>query len=45
MCKELPPKLELFVVEELEAFDIDYEWQFRVGEKLYKEFGNPKEGE
>lgn len=27
---------ELFVVEEKETFDIDYEWQFRVAEVLYK---------
>jgi len=38
MCDTLPPRLELFVMDELEAFDIDYEWQFRVGEALYKEF-------
>jgi len=31
-----PPAPELFVMEELEAFDIDYEWQFKVGEKLYE---------
>jgi CMP-N-acetylneuraminic acid synthetase len=30
-----PPKPELFVMDEIEAFDIDYEWQFNVGEKLY----------
>tara|TARA_Y100001970_G_C14172043_1_gene824713 strand:+ start:736 stop:1431 length:696 start_codon:yes stop_codon:yes gene_type:complete len=33
-----PPNLELVVINELESFDIDYEWQFRVGEALYKEF-------
>ena len=27
---------ELFVMNELEAFDIDEEWQFKVGEQLYK---------
>jgi CMP-N-acetylneuraminic acid synthetase len=27
---------ELFTVEEKETFDIDYEWQFRVAEVLYK---------
>lgn len=32
-----PPQPELFVMDELEAFDIDYEWQFNLGEKLYKE--------
>ena len=24
------------MMEELEAFDIDYEWQFKIGEQLYK---------
>lgn len=33
-----PPSPELFVMEELEAFDIDEEWQFSVGEALYKFF-------
>lgn len=32
-----PPKPKLFIMDELEAFDIDYEWQFKVGETLYKE--------
>ena len=32
-----PPEPQMFVMDELEAFDIDYEWQFRVGEKLYEE--------
>ena len=27
---------ELFTVDELESFDIDYEWQFKLGEKLWK---------
>ena len=31
-----PPEPELFVMDELEAFDIDYEWQFVLGEKLYE---------
>jgi CMP-N-acetylneuraminic acid synthetase len=31
-----PPQPELFVMEELQAFDIDYEWQFNVAESLYK---------
>lgn len=31
-----PPTPELFVMNELEAFDIDYEWQFKVAENLYK---------
>ena len=30
-----PPEPELFVMNELEAFDIDYEWQFKLGELLY----------
>ena len=33
---------ELFVMDELEAFDIDYEWQFNVGEQLYKTLINNK---
>ena len=37
MDNNLPPNPELFVMDELEAFDIDYEWQFKIGEKLYKE--------
>ncbi len=32
-----PIEPELFVMEEAEAFDIDYEWQFILGEKLYNE--------
>ena len=28
--------IKLFTIDELEAFDIDYEWQFKVGELLYK---------
>ena len=36
-----PPKPELFVIEnELEVFDIDYEWQFKAAEKLYPIFKN-----
>ena len=31
-----PPTPELFVVEEVESFDIDYEWQFKMAEKLYE---------
>ena len=31
-----PPKPNLFVMSELEAFDIDHEWQFKVGEQLYE---------
>ena len=32
--------IKLFPMDELEAFDIDYEWQFKVGEILYKELYN-----
>ena len=38
MNKHYPPKLDLFKMEELESFDIDYPWQFEVAEKLYKTF-------
>lgn len=37
MDTNLPPKPELFTMDELEAFDIDYEWQFKLGEKLYND--------
>jgi len=30
--------IKLLTIPELEAFDIDYEWQFKVGEILYNEF-------
>ena len=30
-----PPEAELFVMNELEAFDIDYEWQFKTAQTLY----------
>lgn len=33
-----PPCPELFVMNELEAFDIDHEWQFQLGEILYEKF-------
>ena len=29
-----PPTPELFVMNELEAFDIDFQWQFDVAQKL-----------
>ena len=29
-------EIELFPVDEKECFDIDYEWQFEHGQKLYK---------
>ena len=41
MSKDYPPHLELFIVDEIEAFDIDHEWQFKVGEKLYEELSLP----
>lgn len=31
-----PPRPELFVMDEIEAFDIDYEWQFKVAETLWE---------
>jgi len=31
-----PDDIELFVMDELEAFDIDEPWQFKVAEQLYK---------
>jgi CMP-N-acetylneuraminic acid synthetase len=36
MDTNIPAKPELFIMDELEAFDIDYEWQFKLGELLYK---------
>ena len=36
MDTNYPPQPELFVMKELEAFDIDYEWQFQLGEQLYE---------
>lgn len=33
---QAPKGIKLFRMEELEAFDIDYEWQFNVAEKLYE---------
>jgi len=35
MDDKYPPMPKLFVINELEAFDIDYEWQFKLGEQLY----------
>ena len=35
---EVPGGIKLFEMDELEAFDIDYEWQFKTGEILYNEF-------
>jgi CMP-N-acetylneuraminic acid synthetase len=36
MDTKSPPEPELFVMDELEAFDIDYEWQFEIGEVMYE---------
>lgn len=36
MDKNYPPQPELFTMREIESFDIDYEWQFNLGEQLYK---------
>tara|TARA_A100001515_G_scaffold144734_1_gene149767 strand:- start:1609 stop:2301 length:693 start_codon:yes stop_codon:yes gene_type:complete len=36
MDTKSPPEPELFSMQELEAFDIDYEWQFILGELLYQ---------
>ena len=33
---KLPVEPPLFIMDELEAFDIDYDYQFRVAEQLYK---------
>lgn len=32
-----PGGIKLFEMDELEAFDIDYEWQFKTAEKLYEQ--------
>lgn len=40
MDTQSPPAPQLFKMNELEAFDIDYEWQFKIGEILYNEFKN-----
>ena len=36
MDTNIPPQPKLVVMEEEEAFDIDYEWQFKLGELLYQ---------
>ena len=36
MDTNYPPQPELFTMREIESFDIDYEWQFNLGEQLYK---------
>jgi hypothetical protein len=33
-----PPQPHLVEMNEFEAFDIDYPWQFEVGETLYKQY-------
>ena len=33
-----PGGIKLFKMDELEAFDIDYPWQFEIGEMLYEKF-------
>ena len=33
---QAPGGIKLFTMPELEAFDIDYSWQFELGEKLYE---------
>jgi CMP-N-acetylneuraminic acid synthetase len=35
---EAPGGIKLFEMDELEAFDIDYEWQFETAELLYDKF-------
>ena len=35
MDSKSPPQPKLFIIDEFETFDIDYEWQFKVGEILY----------
>ena len=36
MDTKSPMEPELFIMDELEAFDIDYEWQFKTAETLYE---------
>ena len=40
---EEPGGIKLFDVPELEAFDIDMPWQFKVAEKLYYEFSDKED--
>ena len=35
MDDKSPAKPELFIMNELEAFDIDYDWQFKIAELIY----------
>ena len=36
MDNKVPPEPLLVKIDELECFDIDYEWQFNIAEKLYE---------
>lgn len=38
MDNQSPPEPDLFTMDELEAFDIDYDWQFDIGQVLYEKF-------
>ena len=40
MDDKIPPTPELFTIEEQEALDVDYEWQFCVCEAEYKRVNN-----
>tara|TARA_B100001964_G_C14214896_1_gene592255 strand:- start:1033 stop:1740 length:708 start_codon:yes stop_codon:yes gene_type:complete len=42
MDTKSPPEPHLFEMKELEAFDIDYEWQFKIAELLYQNINTPK---
>ena len=35
MDTKSPIEPELFIMNELETFDIDYQWQFEIGEVMY----------
>lgn len=37
---KIPVEPHLFKINETEAFDIDYEWQFKIAEQLYKQQNN-----
>lgn len=37
MDNKTPPEPMLFVMDEIEAFDIDYPWQFEIAKKLYED--------
>ena len=40
MDDKIPPAPELYTIEEQEALDVDYEWQFHVCEAEYKRVAN-----